>query len=41
VVDVAKFRHGETGDVQMSFIKEYTRFEDRDPRDDDHVPADY
>lgn len=41
VVDVAKFRHGETGDVQMSFIKQYTRFEDRDPREDDHVPADY
>lgn len=41
VVDVAKFRHGETGDVSMSFIREYTRFEDRDPRDDDHVPADY
>jgi replicative DNA helicase len=41
VVDVAKFRHGETGDVDMSFIKEYTRFEDRDPRDDDHTPADY
>ena len=41
VVDVAKFRHGETGDVQMSFIKEYTRFEDRDPRDDDHAPSEY
>ncbi|RLA42669.1 MAG: replicative DNA helicase [Gammaproteobacteria bacterium] len=41
IVDVAKFRHGETGDVQMSFIREYTRFEDRDPRDDDHVPANY
>ena len=41
IVDVAKYRHGETGEVRMSFIKEYTRFEDRDPRDDDHVPADY
>jgi replicative DNA helicase len=41
IVDVAKFRHGETGDVPMSFIKEYTRFESRDPRADDHVPADY
>lgn len=41
VVDVAKFRHGETGDVQMSFIKEYTRFEDRSSRDDDSSPADY
>ncbi len=41
VVDVAKFRHGETGEVQMSFIKEYTRFEDRDPRDDDPVPSGY
>jgi len=29
VVDVAKFRHGETGKIRMSFIKEYTRFEDR------------
>ncbi len=41
IVDVAKFRHGETGDVPMSFIKEYTRFESRDPRDDDTVPSDY
>jgi len=41
VVDVAKFRHGETGDVPMSFIKEYTRFESRDPRDDDSTPSDY
>jgi len=40
IVDVAKFRHGETGDVPMSFIKEYTRFETRDPRDDDYIPAD-
>lgn len=41
VVDVAKFRHGETGAVEMTFIKEYTRFEVRDPRQDDHVPTDY
>ena len=41
VVDVAKFRHGETGEVRMSFVKEYTRFEDRDPRDDDQIPSDY
>jgi replicative DNA helicase len=40
VVDVAKFRHGSTGEVKMNFIREYTRFEDRDPRDDDYVPAD-
>ena len=26
VVDVAKFRHGETGNVQMSFIKEYSLY---------------
>jgi len=41
IVDVAKFRHGETGDVQMSFIKQYTRFEVRDSRDDDHAPSEY
>jgi replicative DNA helicase len=41
VVDVAKFRHGETGDVKMSFIKEYTRFEDREQREDGDVPSDY
>ncbi|MCF7863309.1 MAG: replicative DNA helicase [Kiritimatiellales bacterium] len=40
IVDVAKFRHGETGEVPMSFIKEYTRFESRDSRDDDRVPSD-
>jgi len=41
VVDVAKFRHGETGDVQMSFIREYTRFEDRARHDDGYSPAGY
>jgi replicative DNA helicase len=41
VVDVAKFRHGETGEVRMSFIKEYTRFEDRDPREDEQIPSDF
>jgi replicative DNA helicase len=41
IVDVAKFRHGETGEVKMSFIKEYTRFEDRDPRADEQIPTDY
>jgi replicative DNA helicase len=40
VVDVAKFRHGETGDVQMSFIKEYTRFEDRSEAEDEYTPLD-
>jgi replicative DNA helicase len=37
---VAKFRHGETGDVQMSFIKEYTRFEDRSEAEDEYTPLD-
>ena len=40
VVDVAKFRHGSTGEVKMNFIREYTRFEDRDPREDEYIPAD-
>jgi replicative DNA helicase len=40
IVDVAKFRHGSTGEVKMNFIKEYTRFEDRAERDDDYIPAD-
>ena len=40
VVDVAKFRHGSTGEVKMNFIREYTRFEDRTERDQDYMPAD-
>jgi replicative DNA helicase len=40
IVDVAKFRHGSTGEVKMNFIKEYTRFEDRVERDDDYSPVD-
>ena len=40
IVDVAKFRHGSTGEVKMNFIKEYTRFEDRAEWDDDYIPAD-
>ena len=30
-VDVAKNRNGETGEVQMNFIREWTRFVDREP----------
>jgi replicative DNA helicase len=40
IVDVAKFRHGATGEVKMVFNKEWTRFEDYDGRDDEFVPAD-
>lgn len=35
VLDVAKFRHGATGEVKLSFIREYTRFEDREEHEDD------
>lgn len=35
VVDVAKYRHGSTGEVRMSFQREYTRFEDRQDHEDD------
>ncbi len=40
IVDVAKFRHGSTGEVKMNFIRDYTRFEDRDDREDDYAPID-
>jgi len=30
-IDVAKNRNGETGDVAVSFLREYTRFVDREP----------
>ena len=30
-VDIAKNRNGETGEVKMSFIREFTRFLDREP----------
>ena len=29
IVDVAKHRNGETGEVRMNFVDSYTRFEDR------------
>ncbi|HEY5653611.1 MAG TPA: replicative DNA helicase [Pontiella sp.] len=38
IVDVAKFRHGSTGEVKMNFIREYTRFEDRTEREEDSGP---
>ncbi|MDF7807830.1 replicative DNA helicase [Pontiellaceae bacterium B12219] len=38
ILDIAKFRHGATGDVKLSFIREYTRFEDRADIDDDYSP---
>jgi len=40
IVDVAKFRHGSTGEVKMNFIREYTRFEDRVERDEEYMPVD-
>ena len=39
MVDVAKFRHGSTGEVRMSFQREYTRFEDRQDHEDDYSPG--
>ncbi len=40
IVDVAKYRHGSTGEVKMNFIQQYTRFEDRAERDEAYMPAD-
>ena len=37
-VDIAKNRNGETGEVKMSFIREYTRFLDREP---EHTSTDH
>ena len=31
IVDIAKNRNGETGEVRMDFIREFTRFGDRAP----------
>jgi len=36
IVDIAKNRNGETGEVNLSFIREFTRFFDRDPERRDH-----
>ena len=33
IVDVAKHRNGETGDVKMQFLRDFTRFGDMDPRE--------
>ncbi|MBP5285768.1 MAG: DnaB-like helicase C-terminal domain-containing protein, partial [Kiritimatiellae bacterium] len=35
VINVAKNRNGETGDVKVNFIREYVRFVDRPPERDD------
>ena len=34
IVDVAKHRNGEVGDVKMEFLRDFTRFGDYDPRQD-------
>ncbi len=40
VLDIAKFRHGSTGEVKMTFMREYTRFEDRQEHEDDYAMGD-
>ena len=35
ILDIAKYRHGSTGRVRMSFQREFTRFEDRNEEDDE------
>ena len=35
IVDIAKNRNGETGEVEMDFIREFTRFRDRPPQKKD------
>jgi len=35
IVDIAKNRNGETGEVKMNFIREWTRFLDREPESAD------
>ena len=39
IVDIAKNRNGETGEVNMSFLREFTRFVDRDPPRADGEPG--
>ncbi len=39
IVDVAKHRNGEVGDVKMEFLRDFTRFGDRDPRLDSENAA--
>ena len=34
IVDIAKHRNGEVGDVKMEFLRDFTRFGDRDPKKD-------
>ena len=31
IIDVAKNRNGETGEVRVNFIRQFTRFQDREP----------
>ena len=39
IVDVAKHRNGEVGDVKMEFLRDFTRFGDYDPRQDAETQA--
>ena len=34
IVDVAKHRNGETGDVKMNFFRDFVRFGDRSQKDE-------
>ena len=36
---IAKQRNGPTGDVNLTFLKQYTRFESRSKFSDEDVPA--
>ena len=41
IIDVAKNRNGETGEVKVNFHREFTRFDDRVPerKDEDELPS--
>lgn len=40
ILDIAKHRNGETGEVKLSFLREYTRFEDRIEIEDNEMEYD-
>ena len=41
ILDIAKYRHGSTGPISLTFIDKYTRFENYSSEEENYPPSSY